>query len=104
MPNPEGKRCVVNIDGDRTNNHHENLRAATHSENSRNRKKHSDGSSAYQGVSYYKRTNKWRARIAIHEKHTFLGYFESEREAAEAYNAAAALHYGEFAKVNTFND
>ena len=33
VPNPEGKGCVDHRDGDRTNNHHENLRAATQSEN-----------------------------------------------------------------------
>ncbi len=38
VPNPEGKNCVDHRDGDRTNNHHENLRAATQSENCRNTK------------------------------------------------------------------
>jgi hypothetical protein len=39
IPNPENKRCVDHRDGDPTNNHHENLRYATHTENSRNQKK-----------------------------------------------------------------
>ena len=49
MSNPEGKHCVDHRDGDPTNNHHENLRAATQSENSRNKKKKSDGLSVYKG-------------------------------------------------------
>ena len=39
VSNPDGKACVDHIDGCRTNNHHDNLRFATHSENSRNPKK-----------------------------------------------------------------
>jgi hypothetical protein len=35
VSNPEQKRCVDHVDGSRTNNHWENLRYATHSENSR---------------------------------------------------------------------
>ena len=102
--NPEKKRCVDHIDGSRTNNHYENLRYATHSENSRNAKNRTDGTSVYKGVSYYKPTGKWKAAIRISGKETYLGYFTSEREAAEAYNAAAAEHYGEFAKLNEIED
>ncbi len=91
--NPEEKRCVDHIDGIRDNNHYENLRYATHSENSRNRKKHINGTSVYKGVSYYKITGKWKASISISGKETHLGYFTSEREAAEVYNTSATLHY-----------
>ncbi len=33
VSNPEEKRCVDHIDGDRINNNHKNLRAARHAEN-----------------------------------------------------------------------
>ncbi len=33
---------------------------------------------------------------------THMGLFESEREAAGAYNAATTEHYGEYAKLNEF--
>ena len=104
VDNPEKKRCVDHIDGSRTNNHWENLRSATHSENSRNKKGSSNGTSAYKGVSYYKPTGKWKASICISGKETYLGYFTSEREAAESYNAAALEHYPEFPRLNTFNE
>ncbi len=104
VPNPEGKRCVDHIDGNRANSHYENLRYATHSENNRNMNKHSDGSGIYKGVSWDKRAAKWKAQIKWLGKQRFLGCFTSEREAAEAYNAAAAEHFGEFAKLNTFID
>ena len=100
VENPNSKRCVDHIDGDKMNNHYENLRWATHAENSRNRKSHINSSSVYKGVSIYKPLQKWTARIKFGEKQTHLGYFETEREAAEAYNTAALEHYGDFAKLN----
>ena len=63
-------------------------------------KTHTDGSSVYKGVSYCKKSKKWKSRIHIDGKEKRLGYFTDEREAAEAYNAAAIEHYGVFAKLN----
>jgi hypothetical protein len=104
VDNPDNKRCVDHIDGDKMNNHHENLRWATHLENSRNQKIQTNTSSVYKGVSFYKPLQKWTARIKINAKQKHLGYFTSEREAAEAYNTAALEHFGVFAKLNIFED
>ena len=104
VSNPDGKRCVDHIDGDKLNNHHENLRYATHTENSRNQKKRSDGSSIYKGVSLYKQRNNWTSRILVDGKAVFLGYFTNEREAAEVYNTTALENFGVFARLNTFTD
>ena len=43
-------------------------------------------------------------KLELMQKTKHLGYFTNEREAAETYNAAAAEHYGDFAKLNTFDD
>ena len=104
VENPDNKRCVDHIDGNKTNNHYENLRWATHSENGRNRKIQTNTSSVYKGVSYYKPTGKWKAAIKISGKDKYLGYFTSEREAAEAYNTSALEHYKKLAKPNIFED
>ena len=102
--NPAEKRCVDHIDGNRANNHWENLRYATHAENSRNMKKHTDGSSVYKGVCYHKLSRKWKTQIMVDGKVKYLGLYNDEREAAEVYNKAALEHYKEFAKLNVFED
>ena len=102
--NPENKRTVDHIDANRKNNCITNLRFATHSENSRNMKRHADNSSVYKGVSLYKRRNMWVARIKFIDEHIYLGSFINEKEAALAYNAAAVLYYKNFARLNIFDD
>ncbi len=104
VSNPEEKRCVDHIDGSRTNNHFENLRYATHSENSRNKKRRKDGSSLYKGVSWDKRSGKWVVRIRVDGVYKYLGLFEIEKEAAIVYNATALKFYKKFARLNEFDD
>ena len=105
IDNPHNKPCVDHIDGHKQNNCLENLRFATHSENSRNSMKTNLArSSMYKGVYLNKPAKKWMAYIRIIGKLKNLGYYTSEREAAEAYNAAAVLHYKKFARVNVFSD
>ena len=88
VSNPEDKKCVDHIDGNKTNNHHANLRYATHSENGGNMKKRSDASSIYKGVAWDRGANKWRAQIKKDGKSMHLGYFETKEEAIEAISKA----------------
>ena len=104
VPNPENKRCVDHINGDRSNNNYENLRYATSAENSMNRATSNDRSSVYKGVSIHKATNKWQTFIWINGANKNLGSYTTEREAAEVYNAAAVKFYKNFAKLNVFED
>ena len=100
VSNPEDKKCVDHIDGDKTNNHYENLRPATHAENNRNRSKRANATSKYYGVCFHKKSNKWNAQIQIEGIRKNLGFFTDEKEAAAAFNAAALVHYKKFAKLN----
>ena len=94
-------RCADHIDGDKTNNHHENLRWATHSENSMNASKtNSTTSSMYKNDTFNKPINKWVAYVCINGKLKHLECFVMEKDAARAYNTATLEHYGEFAKLN----
>ena len=63
-------------------------------------KKHSDGSSIYKGVCMDNAKHKWKASIRINARLKHLGYFANERNAGEAYNAAALEHFKEYAKLN----
>lgn len=91
---------VDHINGNGLDNRRCNLRLCTHSQNHMNRKHHKDASSKYKGVSWHKPLKKWRTQIAVKQKGIHLGYFVSEIEAALAYNEAARIYFGEFAKLN----
>ena len=86
-------------DGDGLNNQKSNLRKASNVENGRNRKlqKHS---SRFKGVHWNKQTNRWTASIRINKILKHLGYFDSEVDAAIAYDAESEAHFGQFSKNN----
>lgn len=89
---------VDHKNGDGLDNRQSNLRACTHSENHRNRRR-SKGRSPFKGV-HCRAEGKWRAYCCVDGKDIWLGQFASEIEAARAYDAAAHKHYGEFARTN----
>jgi hypothetical protein len=92
---------VDHIDGNGLNNNPENLRIATRTENMRNQKKKSGNrSSQYKGVNFYKRYNKWQSRATVNYKSVSLGYYDTEIEAAIAYDNFVKKEFGEFAKTN----
>jgi hypothetical protein len=89
-------RNHIGLDNRRTN-----LREATHAQNNYNRKKiEGAGSSIYKGVMFHKDHNKFYASIKVNRRKIFLGYFDSEIDAAKAYDAAAIKYFGEFASLN----
>lgn len=87
-------------DNNPLNNLENNLRICKHSDNVKNRKNIMKHSSKYKGVSFYKHTNKWRAKLRANHVDVFLGYFVNEDDAAKAYNIAAIKYFGEFARLN----
>ena len=104
VANPDGKKCVDHIDGDKLNNHWENLRWATYSENGRNRAKRANATSSYYGVCWHKGHGKWTAQIEIEGKRTCLGFYTNEKEAAQVFNKSAIENYGEYARLNEFSE
>jgi hypothetical protein len=74
--------------GVRNDNRLVNLRLGTTRENSQNLECHRNGQLV--GATWYKRYEKWQAQIRINGKRKYLGLFQTELEAHEAY--LAALH------------
>lgn len=70
--------------GDRSDNRIENLRMATPRQNRRNMKKRSDNKSGFCGVSFCKKSKKWRAQVSGLNKRHDLGRFERKECAISA--------------------
>jgi len=86
-------RQVDHKNGVRDDNRVFNLNTCFQFENQQNRKKRDNTSSQFMGVSFCKRTKKWRAAIRVNNVDYDLGYWVTERAAGEAYLAAKAnLH------------
>ena len=83
-------------DGNGLDNRKANLRTATEAQNSQNARISTRNTSGARGVSWYKKRAKWQAQITAHGKHTFLGYFDTIKEAADAYTVASAGLHIEF--------
>jgi hypothetical protein len=104
MDAPRGSD-VDHKDLNRINNQKSNLRLATRSENMANMRKikNPTARSKYKGVSYLDRPKlkkKWMAYIKLDYKTYYLGYSETENEAAHLYNQFAEQIYGTYAQLN----
>ncbi len=99
-----GKFTADHKDRNGLNNQRDNLRIATHSQNSANRKLQKNNTSGYRGVSQNKATGGWVARIKINKNYEHIGTYPTAQSAARAYNKRALEVWGEFAQLNEFNE
>lgn len=88
---------VDHKDGNPSRNPFSNLRPATHSQNSKNRKLNQNSSLRTKGVT--KNHKGYKARIQVNGLRIHLGTFKTKEEAAAAYATAAQKYFGEFARV-----
>ncbi len=98
LPHITSGMVIDHINGDGLDNRKCNLRICTQQQNSLNRVSHKNSSSKYLGVSFHK--NKYIARIKNKDTVLRLGSFTDEKLAAKAYNDAAIIYHGEYARLN----
>ena len=88
---------VDHEDGNGLNNTRANLRLATREQNGANRRKHSNNTSGFKGVSWHEPSGKWCAKIMVNGTNTHLGCYTSKEAAYAAYCEAASRYHKEFA-------
>lgn len=98
--NAQPGRQVDHVNHDPLDNRRCNLRLCSGSNNQHNQRPRTVGTSRHKGVSWYKRTQKWQAQICCNSRRVHLGSFDSEDDAAAAYNRAAVRLHGAFARLN----
>ena len=80
------EKQIDHINGVRTDNRIVNLREVTNAQNQQNIKK-------ARGTSFNKHSKKWEARISVNYKDLFLGFFDTEEEARQAYVKAKKKYH-----------
>jgi len=91
---------VDHINHNGLDNRKKNLRLCTQAQNIYNSLPRLNCSSKYKGVYWEKAKKKFRARITHRGKNYHLGHFDSEIDAAKAYDKKAKELFGEFAFLN----
>lgn len=89
---------VDHRNGDPLDNREENLRLATHAQNNMNVGVKTSRT-GYKGVEIT-RSGRYSARIRENNRRHFLGTFSDPISAAKAYDTAARVLHGEFARTN----
>lgn len=95
-------KVIDHINGNTLDNRKSNLRICSQRENASNvdASRANKRLSKYKGVTIGTNKKKWVASITVNYKSIYLGSFDTEEQAALAYNEAAKEHYGEFAQLN----
>jgi len=96
---PEGYQ-IDHFNGNKQDNRIENLRLATHSDNSSNCGITRTNTSGHKGVSWCREKRRWVAAISINGKTINLGRYNDKGDAAKAYIEASVIHRGEFARFS----
>jgi hypothetical protein len=79
------KQQIDHIDRNRLNNHISNLRVVTNQQNQFNRDA--------KGYTWNKKANKWHSSIALNGKKIYLGLFDNEDDARNAYLEAKKIYH-----------
>lgn len=91
---------VDHRDGNGLNCCKSNLRFATPTENQSNKRRNAGSRGGLKGIWWDSRELLWRAEIRVNGRKFSLGRFIDPEEGARAYDEAARIHFGAFARVN----
>lgn len=80
---------IDHINGNKSDNKIKNLRKVTHGQNQRNKP-------STKGFHFDAKDKKWGAAIYLNKKKVWLGYFDTQWQAREAYLRAKEKLHGEF--------
>lgn len=92
------KQSVDHKNHDTLDNTRDNIRICTNAENNRNRKGKSGSQSIYKGVGVS--CGKYKSVVGLNKKLIHLGTYQTETEAALAYDIFAHENFGDFAYLN----
>lgn len=98
--NPRKGKLVDHKNRNGLDNQKHNLRECNKGQNQINQRSQKNSSSKYLGVHWDKSRGKWSANCCKDYKHNHCGRFNSEIDAAKAYNKKALELHGEFANLN----
>ena len=91
---------VDHIDGNGLNNQKINLRICNKAQNAQNQRIGSRNKTGVKGAFFCLRSKKYQAVIIANRKTHLLGLFDLLEDAKKAYNDAAPIFHGEFARPN----
>lgn len=91
---------VDHVDGNKLNDNPSNLRLATHGQNQQNGSCYKNNKTGYRGVHWHKQHRKYAVVVQGDKKRVHIGLYLNKIDAAKAYNEAAKLMFGEFARLN----
>ena len=91
---------VDHINGDKQDNHIENLRAANNSQNQWNKKNYANNKTGHKNVKWVERIRKYVVSISVCGKSKHIGVFDDINNAVISAKQARNLYHGDFACHN----